>query len=114
MAPHIFGEKSAYYSKYTTKDRQFQRQSPHKSFYNNDAAALHNPYMGAAPAEKFEITTDVRYFVVAEAALFALVIFNRAGGNADGMVGLIRYKKRVRIGFITKAAAAEGLRICFP
>ena len=84
------------------------------TIYNNDAAALHNPYMGAAPAERFEITTDVRYFVAAEAALFVLVVFNRAGGNADGMVGLIRYKKRVRIGFITKAAAAEGLRICFP
>ena len=31
MAPRFFGGKSAYYSKYTTKNRQFQRQSPHKS-----------------------------------------------------------------------------------
>ena len=38
--------------------------------YNNDAAALHNPYMGAAPAEKFEITTDVRYFVVSKQLIF--------------------------------------------
>ena len=31
MAPRFFGEKSAYYSKYTTKGRRFQRQSPHQS-----------------------------------------------------------------------------------
>ena len=31
MAPRFFGGKSAYYLKYTTKGRQFQRQSPHKS-----------------------------------------------------------------------------------
>jgi hypothetical protein len=29
-----------------------------------------NPYMGAALAEKFEITTDVRYFVVAKQLIF--------------------------------------------
>ena len=29
-----------------------------------------NPYMGAALAEKFEITTDVRYFVVAKQLVF--------------------------------------------
>ena len=40
------------------------------TIYNNDAAALHNPYMGAAPAEKFEITTDVRYFVVSKQLIF--------------------------------------------
>ena len=40
------------------------------TIYNNDAAALHNPYMGAALAEKFEITTDVRYFVVAKQLIF--------------------------------------------
>mgnify|MGYP000187662560 CR=1 FL=1 len=29
-----------------------------------------NPYMGAALAEKFEITTDVRYFVVSKQLIF--------------------------------------------
>lgn len=29
-----------------------------------------NPYMGAALAEKFEIATDVRYFVVAKQLIF--------------------------------------------
>ena len=29
-----------------------------------------NPYMGAALAEKFEISTDVRYFVVSKQLIF--------------------------------------------
>ena len=32
-----------------------------------------NPYMGAALAEKFEITTEVRYFVVSKQLIFFLV-----------------------------------------
>ena len=31
---------------------------------------MDNPYMGAALAEKFEITTDVRYFVVSKQLIF--------------------------------------------
>ena len=37
-----------------------------------------NPYMGAALAEKFEIATDVRYFVVSKQ-----LIFYRVDGEND-------------------------------
>lgn len=43
-----------------------------------------NPYMGAALAEKFEIDTDVRYFVVSKQLIFYHV------DNVNGVVEILR------------------------
>lgn len=43
-----------------------------------------NPYMGAALAEKFEIDTDVRYFVASKQLIFYHV------DNVNGVVEILR------------------------
>mgnify|MGYP004568252059 CR=1 FL=1 len=64
-----------------------------------------NPYMGAALAEKFEITTDVRYFVVSKQLIFyrvdeensAIEILRVLDGRTDYLSVLFgSYKRRIR------------------
>ena len=68
------------YKRAAVKDMEATRDYIAGQLKNPKAISLlaDNPYMGAALAEKFEIATDVRYFVVSKQ-----LIFYRVDGEND-------------------------------